>query len=370
MNDTNKPLSLALTHIDLLSERYGGQALDCNDEFFAEASNLVKQSDPIFLDHEYTDRGKWMDGWESRRRRTEGYDWCILRMGISGFIQAFDVDTTHFKGNAPEYISIDSCMSTNDPNNSTEWIPLVEKHKVMPHSHNHFHLSGKKPWSHLRLNIFPDGGVARLRAYGEPHVDWSLLLPGELVDLAASTNGGRAIACSDMFFSPMNNIIAPGRGVNMGDGWETKRRRTPGYDWLIVKLACLGEIMRIVVDTCHFKGNFPESFTIEGAIVSEKDQMNDEQLDLAENIAWTPLIARTVLSAHSEHVFQEALMNISGRHYTHIRLKIYPDGGVSRLRILGRPKIDNTVLTKPMSAEKHDNKINTIEHENDDAFGI
>lgn len=339
MSESNEPLSWSVTHVDLLSEHYGGQALQCNDEFFAEANNLVKRAEPIYLEKEYTDRGKWMDGWESRRRRTEGHDWCILRMGMAGVIRAFDVDTTYFKGNAPNHVSIEVCFSKTDPNENTEWYTLVQSHKIKPHSHNYFEFTNDKPWSHIRLNIFPDGGVARLRAYGEPHVDWSSLLPGELVDLAASTNGGRAVACSDMFFSPMNNIIAPGRGVNMGDGWETRRRRTPGHDWLIVKLACPGNIQRVLVDTCHFKGNFPESFTLEATRIDTDRTGFDDQECLSEDIHWTPLIERTKLLAHSEHVFQKALINID-TDYTHVRLNIFPDGGVSRLRIFGNPLID------------------------------
>lgn len=336
MSESNEPLSWSITHIDLLSELYGGQALQCNDEFFAEANNLVKRAEPIYLETEYTDRGKWMDGWESRRRRTKGHDWCILRMGIAGVIRAFNVDTTHFKGNAPSHISIEGCFSEVDPDEKTKWHTLVQKEKVQPHAHNYFELNNEQPWSHLRLNIFPDGGVARLRVYGEPHVDWSKLLPGELVDLAASTNGGRAVACSDMFFSPMNNIIAPGRGINMGDGWETRRRRTPGHDWLIIKLACLSNIQRILVDTCHFKGNFPESFTLEATKMETLKTDSDDQECLSDNIKWHPLIVRTKLLAHSEHVYQKELINLN-QDYSHIRLNIFPDGGVSRLRIFGKP---------------------------------
>lgn len=348
MSEINEPLGWSTTHIDLLSERYGGQALLCNDEFFAEANNLVKQSDPIYLTHEYTDRGKWMDGWETRRRRTEGYDWCILRMGIAGVIRAFDVDTTFFKGNAPNHVSIEACFSEKDPTDLTTWTTLVQSQKIKPHSHNYFEFTDNRPWSHLRLNIFPDGGVARLRAYGEPQVDWSKLLPNELVDLAASTNGGRAIACSDMFFSPMNNIIAPGRGKNMSDGWETRRRRTPGNDWLIVKMACAGNIARVLVDTCHFKGNFPESFSLEGTYIDSNQNPFDDAC-LSENTLWTPIIDRSKLLAHSEHVFQQELIN-TNNVYTHVRLNIYPDGGVSRLRLFGYPSNDPNSNPNPDSS--------------------
>lgn len=326
------PFNWALTHVDLLSERYGGQALKCNDEFFADANNLVSRKEPIFIEHQYTDRGKWMDGWETRRRRTEGYDWCILRLGLVGKIRAINVDTSHFKGNAPERAAIDVCLCAEDPDSNTEWTPLLEPSPIKPHQHNRFEILNGQAWSHLRLKIYPDGGVARLRVYGEPQVNWSQLLPNELVDLAASVNGGRALACSDMFFSPMNNILAPGRGVNMGDGWETRRRRGPGNDWLIVRLACAGLIQRVLIDTCHFKGNFPESFCLDGTSTENADITSAD-------IEWTPLIIQTPLKAHTEHIFQEAVL-AKDTAFSHVRLSIFPDGGVSRMRILGYPVVD------------------------------
>jgi len=330
MQITDANFTWPMTHVDLLSARYGGQALTCNDEFFAAASNLVKRGEPVFIDDEYTDRGKWMDGWETRRRRTPGYDWCILRMGLTGVIRAVDVNTTFFRGNAPEKITLEACHSKTDPGENADWKILLDQIPVNPHSHNYFELADTHAWTHLRLKIHPDGGVARLRIYGEPQADWSHLLPGELVDLAASTNGGRALACSDMFFSPMNNIIAPGRGINMGDGWETRRRRGPGNDWLITKLACAGKIQRVLIDTCHFKGNFPESFHLE-TTHTRRDDIT------ASDIHWQPLIARTKLLAHTEHYFQNEILD-NTHPFTHVRLNIYPDGGISRLRVWGFPE--------------------------------
>ena len=329
----------SVTHIDLLAARFGGQALECNDEFFAPASSLVKAAEPVFLPDEYTDRGKLMDGWETRRRRTPGHDWCILRMGLRGMIKAFDVDTRHFRGNAPASVSIEACALDADPDSTTEWQLVVDEVKVNANSHNYIELSASGPWTHLRLNIFPDGGVARLRAYGEAKIRWDRFIENEIIDLAASENGGCAIRCSDMFFSPMNNIIAPGRGINMGDGWETRRRRSPGYDWLIVKLACAGTVARVLVDTHHFKGNYPDSFSLEACYVNPTEQ----QIDIAndENIEWRTLLASQKLLAHSEHVYRDELEN-SEQVFNHVRLKIFPDGGVSRLRIFGLP--DRTLL--------------------------
>jgi len=317
------------THIDLLGEKYGGQALSCNDEFFAEASNLVKRTEPVFLVDEYTDRGKWMDGWESRRRRTPGHDWCILRLGIPGQIKVFNVDTTHFRGNAPARISIEGYAGTTDPDGNAVWQTIIEESDVSANSHNFFELEDGARWTHLRLNIFPDGGVARLRAYGVPLPDWSDLLPNELIDLAACTNGGRAVACSDMFFSPMNNALAPGRGINMGDGWETRRRRGPGHDWLVVRLAQPGTIARLLIDTCHFKGNYPDTVSVEGTVSASDDLTGD-------NVEWVPVLGQVKTQAHTEHYYQNELQNTDVK-FTHVRLNIYPDGGISRLRVFGYP---------------------------------
>lgn len=339
MSNNEAPLTWALTHVDLLSERYGGQALKCNDEFFAGAHNLIKSNEPVYISQKYTDRGKWMDGWETRRRREPGHDWCILRLGLPGKICAMDVDTQFFRGNAPQGVSIEGCVyrplpdQSAVPDESNEWHTILSMVDIEAHNHNVFTIDDNRSWTHLRLNIYPDGGVARLRVYGEPQVDWARLLPNELVDLAASTNGGRALACSDMFFSPMNNLIAPGRGVNMGDGWETRRRRGPGHDWLIVKLACAGTVQRVLVDTCHFKGNYPESFTLEGTYTDQPDS------DVAlTTLNWVPILAHNKLSAHSEHMYQQTITH-NDMVFTHVRLNIFPDGGVSRLRVFGYPQL-------------------------------
>ena len=317
--------------VNLADARLGAVALAASDDFFAAKERMLNPEPAQFVPGKYDDNGKWMDGWETRRRRTPGFDWCVLRLGLAGIIKAVDVNTTFFRGNAPEKITLEVCHSKTDPGENAEWEILLDQVSVQPHSHNYFEIADLRPWSHLRLKIYPDGGVARLRIYGEPQVDWSGLLPGEMVDLAASTNGGRALACSDMFFSPMNNLIAPGRGVNMGDGWETKRRRGPGHDWLIVKLASAGQIQRVLIDTCHFKGNFPESFTLEVVNTSREDLTSSD-------IPWQLLIPRTPLLAHTEHVFQSEIADTQSR-FTHVRLNIFPDGGVSRMRVWGYPEL-------------------------------
>src|SRR3954462_4212768 len=225
--------------VDLAAARVGGAALIANDEFFAEKENLLKPGRGVFIADKYTDRGKWMDGWESRRRRTPGHDWCVVQLGLRGIIRQVDIDTNHFLGNHPPFASLDAvCLTNALPKeiDALSWTPVLEKSPLLPGSQNLFAIASDQTWTHLRLNIFPDGGVARFRVYGVVVPDWSKVKPGELVDLAAVENGGVPLACSDMFFSSMNNLIMPGRSENMGDGWETKRRRGPGFDWIILKL--------------------------------------------------------------------------------------------------------------------------------------
>ena len=333
------------THcVDLVSERVGGETLFCSDDFFAGMENLIKPGRGVFIDNKFTDRGKWMDGWESRRsygrihRKESGqeYDWCILRLGIKGVIHGFDIDTNYFRGNAPQTVSVEACVSDEQPNENTVWHCVLTKSEVDAHSQNVFAVTSKiahnnTSWTHVRLNMFPDGGIARFRVYGEADVNWNDFVDGELIDLAYIKNGAKALLVSDMFFSDKNNLIMPGRGKDMGDGWETKRRRDPGPDWSIVKLAAQGSIEKVIIDTCHFKGNYPDTFTLEGIMSKSDDFTKGYHED-----KWQPVIARTRLYAHREHLFINEIIPARTEQFTHIRLNIFPDGGVSRLRAFGK----------------------------------
>ncbi|MCW8832010.1 MAG: allantoicase [Colwellia sp.] len=325
--------------VDLASERVGGETLSCSDDFFAGMENLIKPGRGIFIDDKFTDRGKWMDGWESRRsygrtqQRESGneFDWCIIRLGIKGRIRGFDIDTNYFRGNAPESVSVEACVSDVEPNAETVWETVLVQSGVVAHSQNIFTLNNDKTYTHVRLNMFPDGGIARFRVYGEADVDWSQFIDGELIDLAAIKNGGKALLVSDMFFSDKNNLIMPGRGKNMGDGWETKRRRDPGPDWSIVKLAAEGSIEKVIIDTCHFKGNFPDTFMLEGLVSSNDDFSNGQQEG-----KWQTIIKRTKLYAHREHLYIDEIEVDNKQGFTHVRLSIFPDGGISRMRVFGK----------------------------------
>jgi allantoicase len=323
--------------VDLASARLGGAALLANDEFFAEKENLLKPGRGIFIADKYTDRGKWMDGWETRRRRTPGHDWCVVKLGLRGIIKHVDIDTNYFLGNHPPFASLDAvCLTSAFPSDASaieaiSWSPILTKSPLHPGSQNLFAVASDQSWTHVRLNIIPDGGVARLRVYGVVVPDWSRVKPGEIVDLAAVENGGVPLACSDMFFSSMNNLIMPGRSENMGDGWETKRRRGPGHDWIILKLGLPGTIRKIEVDTNYFKGNYPDSCSIEGC--TEPAAATEDLAGPATE--WREILPMTKLQPHTRHFFEKELSSIDD--CTHIRLNIYPDGGVSRLRVLGNP---------------------------------
>ncbi len=322
---------------DLASERLGGQAVEANDEFFAPKENLLKEAKPIFIEGKYTARGKWMDGWETRRRRTPGHDWCIVRLGMPGIIRGVMVDTSFFKGNYPERFSLEGCDLGGRPpykhekkklkGAETRWIELIPETILQGDAQNLVPANNEGCFTHLRLSIFPDGGVARLRVHGEAAPDRKQV-SGREIDLAAVENGGSVAASSDQFFGAPRNLLMPGRAKNMGDGWETRRRRGPGHDWVALKLGVPGVIQRIEVDTAHFRGNFPESCSMEACYApgAASDAF------LAAPHAWRELLLRTKLKANHRHV----LKNLQDAGVaSHVRFHIYPDGGVSRLRIIG-----------------------------------
>jgi allantoicase len=323
--------------VDLASEKLGGAVLVANDEFFAAKENLLKPEAPVFIEGKYTDLGKWMDGWETRRRRTPGYDWCIIRLGAPGKIRGVVVDTSFFRGNYPEHCSLEGCTIDGLPtideltSEAVEWTQFLPPLPLAGDSQNPFAVESEQRFTHLRFKIYPDGGVARLRVYGEVVPDWDRLegLGGDL-DLAAVENGGRVLQCSDMFFGHRHNLIMPGRAANMSDGWETKRRRGPGHDWTIIKLGRAGRIRRLEVDTAWFKGNFPESCALEAA---DAGDLPEEKLtDLS--VVWQSVLPRTTLQAHTRHFFENEILDAG--IVSHLRFNIFPDGGVSRLRVYGR----------------------------------
>jgi allantoicase len=311
---------------DLAAERIGGRVVAVNDEFFAPKENLLKLEKPVWREGEYTDRGKWMDGWETRRRRTPGHDWAIIRLGFAGVVRGVVIDTSYFTGNYPEQASLEGARLDADPTEPSQvtWRPLLAPTPLQGNAANPIAIPQPgDPVSHLLFNIYPDGGVARLRVYGDVvPADRNFL--GDEVDLAALANGGVVIACSDRHYGNPQNMLQPGRSTFMGDGWETRRRRGPGNDWAVVRLGHRGIIARAELDTDHFKGNAPGSARLEGC-----DAAGPFDLERAR---WQPLIPESPLQPDHRHVWDR----LPSHQATHVRLSIYPDGGVARLRLIGR----------------------------------
>jgi allantoicase len=321
--------------IDLASEKLGGAVLLANDDFFAPKENLIRASAPIWIEGKYTDDGKWMDGWETRRRRSprleEKFDWCIIRLGMPGEVKGVVVDTAYFRGNYPSECSIDACAddSASTPDQVAEkatWNEILPLSELKGDSQNKFLIANTGRVTHLRLKIYPDGGVARLRVHGVVMPDWETLKSRKSeIDLAAAENGGDVPLASDMFFGHRRNLIMPGLAGDMSDGWESQRRRGPGHDWCIVKLGAVGTIERVEIDTSWYKGNYPESCSLDAGV------SNGGPL---EAIEWRELLPMSKLQGHTRHSFADHLNDLGS--VTHVRLNIFPDGGVSRLRVFGR----------------------------------
>lgn len=311
--------------VDLASEAFGGRAVEANDEFFAEKDNLLKRSDAVFIADKYTDRGKWMDGWETRRRRSPGHDWCVVELGLPGAIRRVVVDTRHFSGNHPESCSIDGLQI-----GSEDWEEILPRSLLKGDSRNEFEVDASAVYGRVRLNIYPDGGVARLRILGEPRSDWEAIQAGQqLVDLVSAVRGGVPLACSDRYFSDPSNLLMPGESTHMGDGWETRRRRGPGHDWVVLRLGHRGTIKTADVDTSHFKGNFPAACSLDACDLTGTEEPGTGDWDA---VSWTEVLTKQELSADTKHSF-----GVTEQVATHVRFHIYPDGGVARLRLLGAP---------------------------------
>lgn len=307
---------------DLISEAVGGRIVTCNDEFFAEAANLLRVADPVWKEDEYTDRGKWMDGWETRRRREPGHDWCVIALGIPGRIRTVVIDTSHFTGNFPEGFSLDGCGTGADQIDEDRWVELIPRTDLSGDATASFEVADPHRVTHLRFNIYPDGGVARIRVDGEPISDRELICPDEdLIDLVSTLVGGTALDASDSHYSPPSNLLRPSEPAGMWDGWETKRRRGPGHDWVELRLGLPGAIESVVVDTRHFKGNSPGWVSIH---VSEDGE------------TWDGAVTMHEVAADAQNQIDLEYPALAG----FVRVDIHPDGGLARVRALGRPDPD------------------------------
>lgn len=318
--------------VNLAAQDLGAQAVFASDDFFAEKENLLKSEEPVFIEDKFTERGKWMDGWESRRKRDLGYDRCVVKLGLPGKVKAVNIDTRHFLGNHPAFASVDACkIESSSSSNVTSleeklWEEILPQVPLLRGSPNLFAVEKVGEYTHVRLNIFPDGGVARFKVYGDVTPT-----PGkdEIIDLAGLVHGGQVVGCNDMFFGDMHNIIKPQPGVNMGDGWESRRKRDWSEDWLVIKLGQKGTLENIKLSTAHFLGNHPKHFSLDGIdATGQKLRFYD-----GNEPAWVNVLSE-IPSGPNETFNCDDLKNTGP--FTHVRLRIFPDGGVSRLRVMGK----------------------------------
>ncbi|CEG40233.1 allantoicase [Plasmopara halstedii] len=374
------------TLTNLASATYGSRVLFATDEWFASASRLLLPEPPIFVANKFTSFGKWMDGWESRRKRIPGHDWCLLALGLRGLVDIVDIDTAFFTGNYAPRVSIQAANISQRSNTlrtlaakatdkramgvcataqefelvekleSDKWVEIVPLTRLgagyaeTRHNLRRVHASKRGPWTHLRVNVFPDGGIARLRVYGEVEMDWNSILSSNLIDLVSIAHGGRVISYSDAHYGHPRNLIAPGRSKSMADGWETARKASrpailtanvitgllevAGKDWVVFKLGHSGVIHHVEVDTNFFKGNCPESCIVYG---SEIRHCDENQLLNDTDVKWEVVLPRVKLLAHKQHFFSiaDGTVNLIPTGVNYVKLEMFPDGGISRLRLLG-----------------------------------
>jgi allantoicase len=417
---------------NLTDAHLGSRVIFATDEFFATADNLLQRQDPVYDPNAYCSQGKVMDGWESRRRRTPGHDWAVIRLAYRGTIAGVEIDTAYFTGNYAPQISIQAAnlgerynkdehdewmpgsfdrfergggirgskastqliAQAQEACNNHVWhtlVPQVRLQPGYPESRMHYFAVTdptvkKHPFTHIRLNLFPDGGVARLKVYGSVSVNFDhdvfdKLKPSQpvpLMDLASMALGGRGLACSNKHFGIPRNLLKPGRGLDMGDGWETARhmerpaiiRTNPETglvdtdlgDWCILQLGTItAQVEKLEIDTCHFKGNYPESVLVEAgcarntnfSIHDESDDEDDVKFDDL-TIQWFPLLNRTKLGPDKNFVFELETGDLNppyvdAPYISHIRISIYPDGGISRVRVHGRPKRAEGAMRRVLS---------------------
>lgn len=321
--------------LNLADPRLGAATLSATDDFFAAKERLLNPEPALYVAGKFDDHGKWMDGWESRRKRGRGYDQCIIRLGQPGRIDGVDIDTSYFTGNFPAAASLEACRIQGDPDAATAWTEVLAPVALGGNAHHFLAVQSDAVWSHVRLNMFPDGGIARLRVYGRIEVDWAMVDPGKPVDLAGAQWGARVVGTHGGGYGPPIRMLMPWPGVNMSDAWETRRRREPGFDWAIVQLGHRGRVARIEIDTAHHKGNFPDRCAVYAADLPAG--LPDGAV-IADAIYWQPLLTERAMEADKVHAYAEGQFADLGA-ITHVRVDMIPDGGISRFRLWGMPSL-------------------------------
>lgn len=333
VRDTAQPApevrAFAERWVDLADERLGATVIEASDEFYAPAQRMLNPQPAQFFFHD--DEGmRWVDGWETSRRRQTGHAHCVIRLGRPGRVRGVVFDTSFYTGNFPVGVALSGCFSESAPDASTRWTPLVAFTKLAGHAQQVVTVNDDAVFSHVRLDLHPDGGMARLRVFGEiPPV--AVDTQTGLRDLAALAHGGRIVGCNDRHFGDVRALIAPGPSIAWGKGWETRRRRDPGHDWVVIALAQPGTIEQVEIDTHYYLANQPESFSLQATCINEP---MDDALLLNQSMFWPELLDRHPLAGGERQQIEAGIHPIGP--VSHVRLNIYPDGGVTRLRLHGR----------------------------------
>lgn len=331
VNEEDFKTQIVQQYTDIIGEKLGGKVLAFSDEWFAAAENLIKPKAPIRDATRFVYSGAWYDGWETRRHNPSECDWVVFKMGVSSAaLIGCEIDTAYFNGNHAPEISVEAANLAGDALDfeNVQWTEIIPRVECGP-SQKQFFVRDKitdETYTHVKLKMYPDGGIARFRLYGRVKP----ILPTDLstlLDTASAIQGGVCTSFSDQHFGSADNILLPGRGVDMSDGWETKRSRTPGHvDWVIVKLGHKTNIKKLTVDTAHFRGNFPQAIAIEG--IDYKDVNSEPTVDDAN---WETIVAKSKTGPDAEHDYDVSL----DKGFTHVKLIVIPDGGVKRLRCWG-----------------------------------
>ena len=321
--------------VNLAEDRLGAQVIYATDDFFAPRERLLKAAEPIAKPGTFDAHGQWMDGWESRRRRGGGHDYCVIQLAYPGNVHQIDVNTRYFTGNYPPEASLEALTRGSPLDPDALWQEILPRQPLSGDAHNRFAITHSGPWRFLRLHIFPDGGIARLRVFGLVERDWveirKNLAPSDLIDLFGMENGGVALLANDEHYGSIRHLNRAGRGINMGDGWETRRRREPGHDWVILKLGHPGQLQRVIIDTAHYRGNYPERVSLDAVLLAPGAALTSQDYP---NLDWQPLMSPQFLTPDAEHEFTQLIPH---ERLSHVRVNIHPDGGLSRVRLFGRP---------------------------------
>ena len=316
--------------VNLAEPKFGSKIIYKTDQFFGAASRILNSQKAIFKEGIYDHHGKWMDGWETRRKRKVGHDYLIIKLGRPGKIFNVDIDTSFFSGNQPSEASLQACYSKIKPSKNTNWKTILNKKKLGPDKNHNFKIKNHSTFNFIKLNIFPDGGIARLKLNGKVDLE-KINLKGKNVNLSLISNGSTIVGCNNEHFGKAENVLSPGVGVNMGDGWETRRSRGKNFDWIIIKFGMPGIINKLEIDTHHFKGNYPETFTVQSTLISNKAK---SKKIIKNSKKWKLLLGKTKLKPHKKHSFKSKTFKKNKVNY--LRINIFPDGGISRIRAFGQ----------------------------------